>query len=895
VETTTLLRKNTGLVANEEQGLRGRVDDAGFDAAIDAYQVAVADKILILERIKSQVALLRNSLQYLPGLLEELTAISRPEQMLLERGLLSALMEYNLFPGDENRRNLMEKIDGIKGTVWEKDKQDVLRYLLLHLNNNVQLRADIERLVMDYRSAQSTPWLKQLRETFSQSYQSQSSRFYYTSILLFVLLLVLFVGLGYLLLSLQRTRLAAEQAWQQLHDAVESISEAFVLFDAADRLVLWNRKYAELYPLSTKHLTPGTSFAELAEARISRGEYPPDELEHLHLMQLLSHHRNSESPEVESLANGRHYLVSNSRTSVGGTASVYIDITERREAEDQLRIAAAVFETSSEGIVVTDHNNRIIAVNPGFTRITGYHLDEVVGQLPNILSSGRHDAAYYREMWQCLQDNGRWDGEIWNRNKLGEIYPEWLSLTVVRDEKGDVIEHIAVFSDITRRKRDEEKIRWQANYDPVTGLPNRILFQERLSASISSSHREGWTTALLFIDLDHFKTVNDTRGHAVGDWLLQAVAGRLGGCIREADTVARLGGDEFTVILQDVRGADDAAMLAQKLVNAIAEPFCAEGGDIFIGASVGITLYPNDAQEAEGLIRNADLAMYRVKETGRNGYRFFTQSMNDTMQERSRVEEAMRYAMQRDEFFLEFQPIVDSRSGEVVHAESLIRWLHPLRGRVSPDEFISIAEDLGLIARLGWWVLEQACLAAAAWMKLGFQTGVSVNVSARQIQLGLNVEDIVGLLQELSLPPQRLTLEITESLLLEETEKTLAWLSRVRAAGIKLSIDDFGTGYSSLSYLKRFPVNSLKIDQAFVRDVTTDTEDAALIRAIINLAGTFGLDVIAEGVEQREQLAFLEQHGCHLIQGYYFSRPLDHEAFIDFLQRRSGAVTLPRG
>lgn len=893
VETTTLLQDNTVQLAAAEYGLRGSVEDIGFDASITAYQESVEQKVQLLERIKWQVALLRNSLQYLPGLLEELTASSTPEQMTLERGLLSALMEYNLFPGDENYRYLIEKIESLKALVWGGEQQELLNYLLLHLNNSVTLRGEIEALASAYRAQPTAQWLTQLRETFTASYQSQSSRFYYTSLLLLIALFVLFLVLGYLLRSLQRTRHTAERAWTQLHDAVESISEAFVLFDPFDRLVLWNRKYAELYPASSSLLVAGSTFSELAQLRIENGEYPADELEHLQLMQLLEHHRNIEHPEEESLANGRHYLVSNSRTSVGGIASVYIDITERRKAEEQLRVAAAVFETSSEGIVVTDHHNRIIAVNPGFTKITGYHPDEVVGHSPSILSSGRHDADYYNRMWQSLQEHGSWDGEIWNRNKQGAIYPEWLSLTLVRNERGEVIEHIAVFSDITRRKHDEEKIRWQANYDAVTGLPNRTLFQERLSVSLSNSHREEWVTALLFIDLDHFKVVNDTRGHAVGDWLLQEVAGRLASCIREADTVARLGGDEFTVVLQDVHGADDAAMMAQKIVNVLAEPFFAEGGDIFIGASIGITLYPDDAQDAETLLRNADLAMYRAKSAGRNGYCFFTQSMNEQIQERTRLEDAMRYALQRDEFSLNFQPIVDCRSGETVRAEALIRWQHPERGSVPPQEFISIAEESGLIAHLGWWILEQACRAAAQWQQRGFNTGVSVNVSARQIQLGLNVEDIVSLLEELSLPPQWLTLEITESLLLEDTEKTLAWLRRVRAAGVKLSVDDFGTGFSSLSYLKRFPVNSLKIDQGFVRDVTTDSEDAALIRAIIKMAEAFGLDVIAEGVEYVDQLNFLTQHGCQLIQGYYISPPLGDEAFVDFLtfRRDSGVAT----
>ncbi len=896
VETVNVLEDKVLVLTGHKKGLRGTIDDAEFNSAIDAYNVSVKEKIRLLEKIKSQVALLRNTLQYLPELLDEFAVTSSQGQIDVAAGLLSALMEYNLFPGADNYNNLLEKIEQLKMVLWEDEQQELLNYLLFHLNSNVMLREDISNLVGAYYAQPSAQWLAMLHDIFQTDNQRQSSRFYNTSLLLFIVVFSLFGGLALVTHSLQKARRSAEQAWQQLNEALESISEAFVLFDSHDRLVLWNRKYAELYPASTKLLATGTAFADLAQVRINNGEYPKDELEALQLRQLLAHHRNVNSPEVESLANGRHYLVSNSQTSVGGTASVYIDITERREAEEQLRVAAAVFDTSSEGIVVTDHNNRIIAVNPGFTKITGYHLDEVVGMSPNVLSSGRHDADYYSAMWRSLYENERWEGEIWNRNKNGDIYPEWLSLTLVRDEKNEVLQHIAVFSDITRRKQDEEKIRWQANYDPVTGLPNRTLFYERLGASLSSSHREGWITALLFVDLDNFKAVNDTRGHAVGDWLLQESAGRLAGCIREADTVARFGGDEFTLILQDIGGADDAAKVAQKIVSTLSEPFFAEGGDIFIGASVGLTLYPDDGHDTETLIRHADMAMYRAKEAGRNGYRFFTQSMNEQMQQRTRIEDALRYALKRDELFLEFQPIVDNRSGNTVRAESLVRWHHPEKGKVSPLEFIPVAEDSGMIAQLGWWILEQACRTAADWMERGFDTGVSVNVSALQIRLGLNVEDIVSLLNELSLPAQRLTLEITETLLLEETDKTLAWLNRVREAGIKLSVDDFGTGFSSLSYLKRFPVNSLKIDQSFVRDVTSDTENAALVRAIIKLAEAFDLDVIAEGVENEEQLAFLHENHCHLIQGYYFSRPLGSDAFIDFLKRSggSGVVQFPR-
>lgn len=565
------------------------------------------------------------------------------------------------------------------------------------------------------------------------------------------------------------------------------------------------------------------------------------------------------------------------------------DVTERKRAEDVLRLAATVFETTTEAIMVTDAENRVKAVNPAFTRITGYSVVEILGRNPNILASGRHDRGFYEDMWRRLSETGHWEGEIWNRRRSGEIYPEWLSIATIFDDDGAVVERVALFTDITKRKKDEEQIRRQANFDALTGLPNRTLFLDRLSRAIAQSKREARTVGLLFVDLDRFKTVNDSLGHIFGDRLLEQVAGRLTGCVREADTVARLGGDEFTIILADIRREQDAATVAEKIIERLGQPFMIEGHDLFIGASVGITIFPTDADDAATMLRNADIAMYRAKEAGRNGYRFFTPEMNTHAVERMRLERDLRRALERGQFSLHYQPIVDLDSGEVVSAEALIRWHHPERGTVAPDQFIPLAEETGMIGPIGEWVIWTACAQAKRWHDAGHdRLGVSVNLSSRQLKLGLTVETVKRALTETGIDPKRLTFEITESMLMDDTEHSIAWLNSIKALGINLSIDDFGTGYSSLSYLKRFPVDTVKIDRSFVRDITDDPEDAALVSAIIAMTHSLHMRVVGEGGETEDQVEFLRKQGCKLVQGFFYGRPEPPEVFSRRLPRNPG-------
>lgn len=565
----------------------------------------------------------------------------------------------------------------------------------------------------------------------------------------------------------------------------------------------------------------------------------------------------------------------------------YTDITEQKRTEEQLRRAAAFFANTSEAILITDAANRIIAVNPAFTHITGYSADEVIGQDPKLLRSGRHNEAFYAQMWTTLQRMGRWQGEVWNRRKSGEVFPEWLSIVAIKDADGQVQQYMAIFSDITRRKRDEQKIWRQANFDALTGLPNRTLFTDRLAQALQAAHHEGWQVALMFIDLDRFKWVNDTLGHNAGDHLLQEVAHRLKSCVNEMATVARLGGDEFTVVLPDIGSPHDAEHTADYILRRLAEPILLDGHETFVSGSIGITFYPRDAASIEDLMRNADSAMYRAKQAGRNTYRYFTQEMNEAAVRRLRLEHDLRRALDRGEFELYYQPIVNGSDAVLLGAEALLRWHHPELGMVSPDEFIPLAEEIGVIAPLGKWVLLQAIRQCAAWREQGRELVVAVNVSTEQCKLDGCWENVQQALQQWGLPPEALKLEITERLMMEHTDEVVAMLNRLRAAGVHLAVDDFGTGYSSLSYLKRFPVDLLKIDREFIEGLPDNPDNVALVEAIIAMAHSLDLRVVAEGVETIEQETFLRRAECDMMQGFYYARPMPAETFSEYMRQET--------
>lgn len=573
-----------------------------------------------------------------------------------------------------------------------------------------------------------------------------------------------------------------------------------------------------------------------------------------------------------------------------------IDLTERKRTEAELRVAATAFE-AQEGMMVTDAQRKILRVNQAFTRISGYEDSEVIGQTPTMFSSGWHDNAFYESMNLSLATTGTWEGEMWNRRKNGEIQPQWLHITAVTDESGAVTHFVATATDITQRKAAEDQIRQLAFYDPLTGLPNRRMLLDRLRYALASSARSQRWGALLFIDLDHFKTLNDTLGHDKGDMLLQQVAHRIQDTVREEDTVARLGGDEYVVMLEGLDSEREAAALqatsvGEKIIAKLNWPYQLAGHEYHSTPSMGLTLFSGHEVEVDELLKQADLAMYQAKSAGRNALRFFDPEMQRAVTQRAELESDLRLAILYAQFELYYQAQVDA-SGRVIGAEGLLRWHHPTRGMVSPAEFIPVAEESGQILPLGSWVLEAACAQLVDWARdpESADLTLAVNVSARQFKQQDFAEHVLGLLDYTGANPTRLKLELTESLLADNLDDVIVKMSALRARGVGFSLDDFGTGYSSLAYLKRLPLDQLKIDQGFVRDVLTDPNDSAIVKTILALGNTLGMKVIAEGVETLAQKEFLMENGCNSFQGYWFSRPLSAQDFMVYVHGRQGAHT----
>lgn len=562
------------------------------------------------------------------------------------------------------------------------------------------------------------------------------------------------------------------------------------------------------------------------------------------------------------------------------------DITERRSTEEQLRMNAAVFETTNEGIMITTPDARIISVNPAFSDITGYTAEEVMGKTPQILQSGKQKESFYREMWQTLEQEGCWSGEVWNKRRNGSVYPQWLSIAAVRGSDGQLEQYVAVFSDMTQRKDDEDKIRHQANFDALTSLPNRIMLKRELARILQLCDHSGHSCALLFIDLDRFKAVNDTLGHSVGDEMLQQVSLRLVSVIRETDLLTRFGGDEFVIVLQNIADPEDAAQTAQRVIKVLSPPFQLTGRSLYIGASVGISCYPSDASSGDSMLRNADMAMYLAKDRGRNQYQFFNAEMREHVKNKTDLEQALRLALERNEFELYYQPICNLKRRKVVAVEALIRWHQPDKGLIGPGEFIPLAEETGLIQPIGLWVLQRSCEQLQQWQELGIDDlHMSVNVSSNQRHLGFNAQVAEKIIHKTGADPRKLVFEITESMFLDSSDEAVTWLNQFKALGAQLAIDDFGTGYSSLSYLKQFPIDKLKIDRAFVRDLPDNKEDASLVSAIIAMSQSLNLELVAEGVETPEQLQYLYELNCANIQGFLLSKPVTAEQLPGVIER----------
>ena len=675
----------------------------------------------------------------------------------------------------------------------------------------------------------------------------------------------------------ERTRLAAEikKEKEKFEMLIQTSGDGIHILDPAGNVVEVNEKFCEMLGYTRDELLR-MNVVEW-DAKFSPEEIWPVIENNFRLANVFeTRHRRQDGTifdvEISTKAveiEGRILLWNASR-----------DISERKRSEESLRLAGMVYDNSAEAIVTTDADNNIVAVNPAFTSMTGYTAAEVIGKNPKILSSGRQGAEFYRGMWHELNEHGKWQGEIWNRRKDGDIYAEQLSINTIYTEDGKVHRRIGLFLDVTEKKKSDETIWKQANFDTLTGLPNRRMLYDRLEQEIRKAHRAEGQLALLFIDLDRFKEINDTLGHHVGDELLVEAGKRLNSAVRETDTVARLGGDEFTVVLTDVKSARDIEQVAQNIIKCLAQPYQLGADLVFASASLGIAVYPEDSTNIDQLMQYADQAMYEAKEQGRNRFSYFTPAMQGEAQNRLRLITELGKALPENQFRVYFQPIVELGSGCIFKAEALLRWQHPERGLVSPMTFIPLAEETGLIIEIGDWVFHEAAQWAARWNSLsssGFQ--VSVNKSPVQFRNKDANEGITwpAYLYKLGLTGRNIAVEITEGMLLNQDKSTGKKLLQFRDAGIQVSIDDFGTGYSALSYLKRFDIDYLKIDMSFVRNIANDPADQALCEAIVVMAHKLGLKVIAEGVETMQQRDLLMEIGCDFAQGYLFGKPMPGE------------------
>ena len=835
-------------------------------------------------------------------------------------------------------------------------------------------------------------------------------------VVLLVLTSLMSVALAYAMLSMRRARQMESRMRAQLIDAIESSGEGFAVFDADDRMVVWNSKLREFFGGSATIVAGVTTFEDVARAAVAAGRIlPPDGDGEAWIRKRLQLHRNPGGAFEVRQPDGRWLEIRERRTAEGGIVATYTDVTHRVEAAEALRrhqadleraqdlarigswvhdpvsgeitwspplyrifgVAPETFRPSLEAvlelvhpadrdrvaaetrlhlaeagthvleyriqrpdgtlchlrsvrevvadasgrpilysgtvqdiserrrseenlarlfqaieqspvsIVITDAEGNIEYVNPSFVRVTGYTPLDVVGRNPRILKSGCNPPSVYKELWETVLAGREWRGELHNRRKNGDLFWESVSIAPIKDGDGTITHFLAIKEDITHRKAIEERLLRQANFDELTDLPNRVLALDRLSQDLAHAGRERKMVAVMIVNLDELKKINDSLGHAAGDDLLVEVSRRVASCMRDGDTVARLEGDQFLIVLPDLTLAVFAEVVAQKILGACGRPFQLAGHEVSITARIGLTVSPNDGNDARVLLRNAQAAVNRAKEIGGNTYRFFTPRMNEVAVRRLAEENLLRQALERGELFLVYQPLVETETGRPVGAEALLRWNNPQLGLVPPDQFIATAEKTGIIVPIGDWVLMNACRAGVEWNRnLGRPFRMAVNVSFRQFKGGNLTDSVARALQETGLPPECLELEITERILIEDAPETGVILNTLHEMGVRLSMDDFGTGYSSLSYLKRFPFDILKVDRSFVRDVTQDPDDAALASAIIAMGHSLGLSIIAEGVETREQVDFLKERKCHILQGYFLSRPLPKDDFDGYLARQ---------
>ncbi|WP_052501559.1 sensor domain-containing protein [Thiomicrospira microaerophila] len=682
-----------------------------------------------------------------------------------------------------------------------------------------------------------------------------------------------------------------QKEWRIFQGVLDHSSVLIYAFDRDGRCLLANQKFAEFFGFKSPGETMGLKREELMSLRDANAHFQHD-------LDVLTKKKPIQFKE-DVFKNGQlYYLLTDkfpllgSHNEVMAVGGITYDISEQTEQEKQLALSNEIFTKGQDGIIVCDPDGLILSVNHAFEEITGYAQQDCLKKNPRFLSSGRHDKSFYENFWYCLVKQGFWRGEIWNKRKSGEIYPQQLSVSSIKDTQGNLINYLGVFNDITDKKRAEEEVMHLAFYDPLTGVANRLLLRERTEQLIASAQRNPNSFSLMFIDLDHFKDVNDVHGHDVGDALLKDVTQRINALIRPQDTLARIGGDEFAVLFPRLT-PQNSLELGERLVSTLAEPYIIKNQHLHISASIGIALFPDDAQDYKTLLKHADLAMYHAKHQGRNSVYLFKNELETELTRSVNIETELRYAIELNQFHLVFQPQYSIKHQSYLCMEALIRWSHPKMGIVSPNIFIPLAERSDFIMDITDWVLNNALMALDHLRKKGIHLNLSVNISARELIRSDFVERIRKHLAAFpEIAPEQLELEITERIAMEQPTKILLIFHSLRLLGVGLTLDDFGTGYSSLNYLKKYPLQTLKIDKSFVDDIGIDREDEAVCKAIISLAKAIGYQTVAEGVETQQQAEFLEQQGCDLIQGYYYSKPLTEEDLINLLSRNNESISI---
>ncbi|MEJ2380455.1 MAG: EAL domain-containing protein [Gammaproteobacteria bacterium] len=676
---------------------------------------------------------------------------------------------------------------------------------------------------------------------------------------------------------------AITESREQLMAFMNNSASIVTLKDLAGRYEFVNRRFEEVFELDADEVI-GKTDAQIFGANHGDSTRASE-------LEVIRRQEAVESEEVLQHGDGDRYLLAVRFPLFGidnviqGICTQATDITDRKRAEEQLRLAARVFDRAGEGIVVTDPKQHILTVNDAFTKVTGYAAEDVIGKTPKLLSSGRHNNDYYARMWERLDQSGWWQGEIWNKRKSGDVYPEWLTINAVHDSDGAISNYIGIFSDITVVKESQQQVEFLATHDELTSLPNRALFLDRVRQAISRHKRSESMFAVFFVDLDNFKVVNDSLGHAAGDELLQEVGKLFRECLRAADTVARFGGDEFALLIEEAN-IGEADLTAHRIADALGRPVNVSGQPIYVSASMGIAIYPSDGDDAETLLKNADGALYKAKDSGKRTHHFFTDDLKKEADERMTLGNGLRQAIENGELFLVYQPQVKLDGGEMVGLEALVRWQHPKHGLVLPNKFISMSEQSGLIHHLGEWVTEAACRQLAGWIAQGYKVPqLSINVSPEQFRRGNLPTSIDRVLSRYHLDASQVTLELTETVLMLERDHSQRLLRDLQALGVRLSIDDFGTGYSSLSALRQYPINELKVDRAFVDEVATSPDGRAITQTILAMARTLGLSVVAEGIENQQQLHALRKMKCYIGQGFLFSEPLSAEEVLPWLRK----------